>query len=182
MVKYLIRIFIVVVTLLILRLSIQGQQTTARLTINSGGSVNFYVNTFDKYQNGITYNNWTTVTVYFIDTLAGAIPTGMLWKLDVKAMAGNISGTLGNLNLNTIELVATHGGGPAATFSPVFALSAIDQSLVTAGAQTNVAVPVLTTVNITYHCGKSITVADNSLLGKMPDYYAVDIQLTLRED
>ena len=84
--------------------------------------------------------------------------------------------------MNTIELVATHGGGPAATFSPVFALSAIDQSLVTAGAQTNVAVPVLTTVNITYHCGKSITVADNSLLGKIPDYYAVDIQLTLRED
>ena len=180
MLKYMIRLSIIIV-LVIVGFNIYCQNsTTSRLTIQSGGSVNFYINSFDKYQNGITYTNWTTVTVYFIDTLdIDGSQTALTWKLDVKAMDVNIDGTLSNLPLNTIEIVATDGGGPAATYSPVFALSSIDNSLVTAGTQTNLAVPVLTIVNITYHCGKSLTVPDNSLLGKIPDHYTVDLLFTL---
>jgi len=160
-------------------LIVGGQNTTSRLTINSGSHIDFYVNTFDKYQNGITYNNWTTASVYFIDTTDAGVQTGLTWKLDVRALNTGISGTLGTLPLNTIELVATSGGGPIANYSPVFALSDTDNSLVTNGTQTDILTPVLTTVLITYHCGKSLTVPDNSLLGSIPDYYAVDIVLTL---
>ncbi len=182
MIKYLISLFIAFVFIIISGLNIQAQNTTARLTIQSGQSVYFYVNSFDKYINGITYTNWTSLTVSFTDTLDNGTQTGMTWKLDVKAMNNNIQGTLGNLPLNTIEIVATDGGGPSATYSPVFALSAIDQSLVTLGTQTDLVTPVLTTVNITYHCGKSITVPDNSLLGRTPDYHTVDLLLTLGEN
>jgi len=170
--------FLYSIIFIFLGLNIQSQNTTSRLTIISGGNVNFYVNSFDKYNNGISYPNWTTVNIYFVDTLADGSQTGLKWKLDAKAMANNIGGILGNLPLNTIELEAADGGGPSAAYSPVFALQNSDVSLVTGGTQTDLIIPVLTTVNITYHCGKSLTIA-NSLFGKPADYYSIDILLTL---
>ena len=150
-----------------------NQNTTSRLAIESGGSVNFYFNSFQKYVNGVTYSDWTKLRIYYNDTTnAGGVGTFPTWKLDVKALSPTIDGDAGNsLDLNTIELEAT--GDPGAT--GVQALSNIDVSLITGGAITD---PGTSIIFITYNCGKSI-LAPNALLGKNPDYYVVDIVFTL---
>ncbi len=150
-----------------------GQNTTSRLTIESGGSVNFYFNSLEKYKNGITYTDWTKLRIYYNDTTdAGGIGIYPTWKLDVKALSPTIDGDAGNtLNLNTIELEAT--GNPGST--GVQALSNIDVSLITGGAIT---APATTVIFITYNCGKSI-LTQNSLIGKNPDHYVIDIVFTL---
>jgi len=143
-------------------------QTTSRLTIESGGSLNFYFNSLQKYQNGIEYTDWTKLRIYYNDT--GTNPT---WKLDVKALNPTFNGDAGNtLNLNTLELEAKGVQG----VTGIQALSNSDVSLITGEAITH---PGTVTVFITYYCGQNKTGSNNNLLGKEPDYYYVDIVFTL---
>jgi len=174
-----IRYFLIIVLLCNGINIIAQHQTTARLKIESGGSVEFIFNTFYEYNNGITYTDWTKLSVYFIDTIAG-VPTAMQWKLDVRAMDTDIRGFANNLDLETIEFEVNGDAGPTYSAVPL-QLKNFDQSLVTNGPQTDLVTPVLTNVFVTYHCGKSL-LAPNNLLGKPADYYGVDIVFTLLED
>jgi hypothetical protein len=168
-----------VISLLILSLIAfsTDAQITSRLTIQSGNDVNFNFQLLDHYENGVEYLNWTRATVFFED-LGDPLNE---WKLSVKATTPNIVGNAGNtLPLNTIEFSVT-GDDPAATYNNDIAhavLTAVDTNLIENGQQTLIA-GVLTNIDISYYCGRSLYVADNSLLGSTPDYYYVEVQLTL---
>ncbi len=144
-------------------ISLFGQ---ARLNISSGSSVNFYFNSYQKYQTGITYNDFTKFVVYYKDTtVANSFPN---WRIDVKALTPQINGDGGNtLNLDILELQAT-GAGTSAGYQ---FLTNTDISLLTGAAET---APGTVTVSVSYRCGVT-----NSLLGKNPDYYVVDLLFTL---
>jgi hypothetical protein len=131
----------------------------------------------EKYKDGLSYGNWTKATVYFIDTTALGVSSGAVWVLDVKASTALINGDAGHtLSLNTIEMQSS-GTDPLAVYNgPIVLTNSDNQHLVQNGTQT---APGTSTVNITFHCGKSLTVPNN-LLGKQPDYYFVDIILTLK--
>ncbi len=140
----------------------------ARLDIGTGGSVYFHFNSYKKYTDGVTYNNFTKLLVFYKDTNT-IVPFYPTWKLDVKALTSDIAGEnpANTLNLDFIELEASGAGTPTGTQ----ALSDLDISLLTAGIETNTgAIPIY----ITYYCGVT-----NSLLGKEPDYYVVDLLFTL---
>ncbi len=138
----------------------------ARLNISSGSSVNFFFNSYQKYVDGVTYNDFTVLNVYYKDTtVANTFPN---WRLDVKALTNDINGDAGNtLDLNTIELLATGAG----TSTGIQFLSSSDVSLLTGAIETD---PGTASVSISYYCGVT-----NSLLGKNSDYYVVDILFTL---
>ena len=163
--------------LILIQLSSFSQNTTSRLRIVSGGSLYFNFNSLSKYENGLTFTDWTRATVYFIDTTNLGVQTALQWRLDVKATTATINGDGGNtLPLNTIEIESS---GINATYNGPFAISdADDIHLVENGIQTD---PGTTVVNITYHCGKSLTIPNN-LLGITPDYYFVDLLLTLQPE
>ena len=154
-----------------------AQNTTARLTIESGSSIYFNINTFDKYTNGIEYTNWTRFRVYFLDTADNGLVTAQKWQLNVEAMSANIAGDVGNtLDLNTVELSASCGD---ATTTGIMALAGPGSAtkLLHIGSN-NVSASL---IQVTYYCGQSKFVT-NKLLGKQPDYYTVDIVYTLERD
>ena len=140
----------------------------ARLNISSGSSVYFYFNSYQKYVDGVTYNDFTKLSIYYKDTTAAnTYPT---WRLDFKALTSEINGEMSSntLDLNVIELEAT-GAGNSEGIVP---LSDSDNiPLLTNASETD---PGTATVFVTYYCGVT-----NSLLGKDPDYYVVDILFTL---
>jgi len=147
-------------------------QVSARLTVQSGGHVDFNFNSIRKYKDGITYADWTTFAVSFTDAIS---PSSEQWKLEFRASTPDIPGDGGNsLNLNTLELTAANGGGSgiANYYGPV-ALSNTNQLLVDSGPLGDENVNL---VRITYQCGTNPV---NRLLGKAPDYYVVDIIFTL---
>ncbi len=151
--------------------SIGFSQQTSRLRIESGSSVYFYFNSWDKIKNGITYNAWTKLSIYYDDPSV----VGGNWELTAKANTNTIVSETGipanNLNLATIELVAS--GNASNMYQPLFPLSAIDTRLAL-GPET---APATTSVQITYQCGVNDSY---TLFGKKTDYYYVDIILTLR--
>ena len=158
---------LIVVLFVFLNISLFGQ---ARLNISSGSSVNFYFNSYQKYVSGISYNNFTTLSINYQDTNTVA-PFYTHWRLDCKALTPTINGDAGNtLNLNYIELQATGAGTPSVP--AIQALSSSDVTLLNQAVETAAGSPV--TVFISYYCGVT-----NSLLGKNQDYYVVDILFTL---
>ncbi len=167
---------LILITFSISGIFVYSQNTTSRLTIESGGSLNFYFNSLQKYQNGIKYTGWTRLRIYYNDTtVTGGIGIDSTWRLDVKALNSEFNGDAGNtLDLNTLELEATGVTG----VQGIKALSNSDVSLITKGVMT---APGTVTVFITYYCGQSKTVSNN-LLGEKPDYYYVDIVFTLGPD
>jgi hypothetical protein len=138
----------------------------ARLNISSGGSVNFFFNSYQKYVTGITYNDFTQLTVEYNDTTAANIFPH--WRIDVKSLNPNIVGDAGNtLDLDVIELSAT-GAGTSAGIQP---LGISDVSLITGAVETGIGT---STVSVSYYCGVT-----KSLIGEEADYYVVDILFTL---
>jgi len=139
----------------------------ARLNISSGSSVNFYFNSYQKYVNGISLTDFTTLSIDYKDTTV--LNTFPHWRLDCKALTPTINGDAGNiLNLNYIELQATGAG----TSTNIQFLNNIDVTLLNQAVETAAGSPA--TVFISYYCGVT-----NSLLGKNGDYYVVDILFTL---
>lgn len=145
-------------------LSLLGQ---ARLNISSGSSVPFYFNSYQKYATGISYTDYTKLSIEYQDTtVANTYPH---WRLDCKALTPTINGDAGNtLNLNYIELQATGAG----TSTNIQFLNSSDVTLLNQAAETAPGSPA--TVFVSYYCGVT-----NSLLGKNSDYYVVDILFTL---
>ena len=145
------------------------------IVILSGGNVVFHFNNLSKYQNGYTLTEWTKLAIKY-DSDGG----GTNWRLAVRATTANFEGDGGSLmDLDVLELTAIDGGGnnPLGAFiQPTFALSGIDQDLVVGATPDGTALDD-NLVNITYDCGVT-----NSVIDFMPDYYTVDLEITLYED
>jgi hypothetical protein len=161
----------------ILFLNTNAQRTvTSRLRIDNGGSVNFFFNTIGKMQTGITYTEWTQLSIYYKDTTAVLPDPVENWVLDVKARTPDMEGAEGNtLDLRTIQLVASGGGGN--TYAAKQFLTNLDFQQLAKGQET---APGVTKVKISYFCGE--IGSGFTLLGKKPDFYTVDIIFTLRPE
>ncbi len=165
--------------------SIAQRNITSRLQIEAGSSVYFYFNSFNKINNGISYNDWTKLSVYYIDVDGGGASNNTRWALDVKANDSDIRGEAGNtLDLRTIQIEADYISGSNDGTTTYLndgvgvELSDTDENLVDKGLETG-AVDGPTKVSISYHCGKN---AGYELIGEEPDFYFIDIIFTLRPE
>ena len=182
------RLWFVIIILFVFSSKIFCQNPYGRISIKSGGVVNFVFSTLSKYKNGSRYTNFSRIDVYFNDTANdGSAGIEDQWKLTFHANSANIIGDDGNfLDLETIELKAT---GTNINGNLVYYLAdngfqpldAATTDLVwTTGAGV---IPYNETIYITYACGQSnATGVTNTLLGKPADHYGVDIILTLYWD
>lgn len=144
------------------------------IVVLANGSVSFRFFSQSTYQNGITLTEWTELAIKY-DSDGG----GTNWRLAVRATTPNFEGADGHsMDLDVLEITAVDGGGNnnlGALVQPTFALSGIDQDLVINGPDGTDLDDNL--VNITYECGVT-----NSVIEFMPDYYTVDLEITLYED
>lgn len=148
---------------------------SGRMIIRQGANVVFNFSSLKRYTDGMTYNDWTIIDVFY-DSDGG----GTSWKLSLKANTANIEGDMGNnLNLDVLEITAVDGGGvnPLGAFcQPTITLTNLDQDLV-AGNPPDGTAAGDNLVNFNYECGVT-----NSLLGEPADFYVVDLVVTLYED
>ena len=159
-----------------------AQDNSARLTTIIGSRIEFNFNTLDNYNNGIRITNGTTMGIS-MSAIAPAVLTG--WHIDVQAFnsQSSIDGAGSNsLPLNTIQIEATDANGNLSTavfnglqdlaIAPGNTLmSTIDPAHIPADANTH-------QINLSYECG----IANGSLLGQTPDYYAVELEVILIPD
>ncbi|MBS3775481.1 MAG: hypothetical protein KGY70_09850 [Bacteroidales bacterium] len=96
---------------LLIQIQVQSQNPTYRLTVSSGGNVEFKVYSFRHYENGIDYLDLTHLEIVYADTTAG--PHEDEWYLGVKAQDdafySNYPGR--TLDLSYVTLEASDGGG-----------------------------------------------------------------------
>jgi len=145
-----------------------GNPYTARMVITRGGYVEFMFNSLEKYENGITFTDYTYIDICFQDPdNPGA--GGTKWKLEVMANSASFVGASA-LPLNILELDIS--GTPTATYpvTPV-AISAVNQVIASDGLQGNESV---NRIKISYQCGFS-----GILMGKASGYNTVDLIFTL---
>ncbi|MBE9469123.1 MAG: hypothetical protein IMY72_12495 [Bacteroidetes bacterium] len=174
MIKNTLKINILFILISISNISI-CQNQTIRLSVRTGGNVDFIFNSYKKFDQGIVYTDYTKLAVYYIDTNNAGNHTALThWKLDFKANSANIEGSSSNLDLRTLELTATDGGGTLpATYLGKKGLSAVDVTLVNAGPEGDYNDNL---INITYDCGTNATY---KVLNKKSDYFIVDIIFTV---
>jgi len=149
-----------------------SQPDTMMIRIESGGSVDFRINSMNKYEEGVEYQNWTRLAVYFIDE----DDPGRSWDLEFKASTMFIIGDSGKqLDLDIISIEAGDGGGNtdlSAWMQPEKDLDSGYQLLVAdapqGGFNDN-------KIIITYRCGKGSKI----LLGEPAGYYVVDIEFKI---
>lgn len=176
--KYQLIVFTCLLALTMCGFNAQSQAwNSARLSVISGGNIEFYFNSLDKYENGVTYTNGTTLGISINDEAPGSALAS--WTLDFTSNAGQteFTGEGGNtLDLDRLELTPSNNLGlAAATFSGTLPLSTATQTLV------STALPALLTtdwtthqVNITYDMGTT-----TSLIEENPGFYTVEIEFTL---
>jgi len=145
-----------------------GNPYTARMVITRGGYVEFMFNSLEKYENGITFTDYTYIDICFQDPdNPGA--GGTKWKLEVMANSASFVGASA-LPLNMLELDIS--GTPTAIYpaTPV-AISAVNQVIASDGLQGNESD---NRIKISYQCGVSV-----NLMGKASGYNTVDLIFTL---
>jgi len=91
MIKY----FPLATILILFNFGLRSQNITSRLSLQSGGNIYFVFNSIEKYNNGISYTDWTKVKVYFIDTTNTGSQNPTKWKLSVKATRDKIMEMVG---------------------------------------------------------------------------------------
>jgi len=79
--------------------SIVAQNPSYRLTVESGGYVDFKINTLNRYQGGLSYSNWTRLKIVYDDTRTGTQTDK--WYLDFRA---NTTEFVGDIPGNTLPL------------------------------------------------------------------------------
>jgi hypothetical protein len=155
-----------------------AQQWTAELDIpNEGLPLNFSINSFDKYNNGLSFT--VVGRIFYIDTICNPLPCsfvpGSRWELLVRANSAFIEGDGGNtLPLSTIELEVTTDD-PIAIYNSPLVLSDVDQTLISNGL--SMLPGNFRTLTLTYNIG-----TNTSLLGESTDNYYVDIIFTLQKE
>ncbi len=160
----------------------QNPNCRARITVKRGNNVDFVFNSFLKYKNGITLTNFTTLEIYWKDTAVSPpnpIPPNYstTWRLYANALTDKLYGDEAphSLDLNYVELTANYPTYSTGKKALVYDNGGNGVALVTGAPQTD---PNPVTITITYDVGTGV----NKLLGKEPDYYAVDIVFTLTDE
>lgn len=145
------------------------------IVILSGGSVIFNFNNLSKYQNGSTLTEWTRLAIKY-DSDGG----GTNWRLATRSTTPNFNGDSGALmDLDVLEITPIDGVGNnnlGAFLQPKITLTGLDQDLVTGGPPDGTALDD-NLVNLTYECGVT-----NSVIDFIPDFYTIDLEITLYED
>lgn len=163
----------------------QNPNITARLAITAGARAEFVFNSIDKYKSGVTYNEYTKISVYYRDDSAVPDPTTR-WELRALSDAAQFDGDHGNsLPLTTLRILPVDGGGAV----PLGAYLEPENSLPVPPAElTLVEGPAMIPpgapqgdfndlrVNLTYKIGTIVP-----LLGKSPERYTLNMTLTLIE-
>lgn len=147
---------------------------TSKIRILRGSNVGFNFNSYNRIQNGITYNDFTQLQLYFNDTVAGGIPnpTSQGWQLTVRALQPNISGsmTTSTLPLESIKITIKKNG---INYGP-YDLGATELLLIDGPDAT-----LNDNVEVSYSCGTDSN-PNYNMINKVPDYYVVDIEFTLK--
>ncbi len=170
-------IILINVLLLFSTVSVEGQNITSRLTIQKGGSLNFPFNSYEKMEDGIAYNNWTRLTVFFADSTTIPPDANDHWELLVAARTTQIDGD-GSIfmPLNKIEVrVDDDGSGTAISGTWVVITDTFPsgQKIIGNGAnETDV-----DNITISYRVGGT-----NAVLGAESGYYNVDLIFTLQKE
>lgn len=171
-----------------------GSGGCVRVTVYSGGNVDFIFHSMSDYSNGITYNDWTLIGIGVEDLLPAPDFTG--WTLSVSAEDANANDALdGSIPANTIPLSniqvrATLAAGCASCNffgSPFVDLVGEPASTIIVDSSTDPNCPcppgVLTTltpitdqINISYQAG---VLPLGSMLGRPADYYSDDIWIDI---
>ena len=140
------------------------------IRIESGGSVNFSVNSLTKYNEGVKYNEWTIISI-LVDLEHEGHDDKDHWKLEFKANTDNIIGDSGNeLDLEYIYLVAE---APSKNIT-VHEEPLTNEWQTLVEGEESVGFEDLK-ILITYKCGRDPEEQDKILLGEPPGYYYVDI-------
>jgi len=144
-------------------------QDTLMVRVESGGSVDFRVNSIRKYNEGLEYNNWSRLAVLVILS-----STSNSWDLEFKAFTEHIIGDGGNeIDLSYISIVAEDGGGNKDLSSFIQGEKSLESDYQTliAGVDTEGDFHDFK-IYITYRLGKGA----EKLLGESPGYYVVDLE------
>lgn len=162
-----------------------------RISIVSGGNVPFVINSLEKWENGATLPNWTTIRISITDSAGTNITDIIEWQLRFNAQDidgdskfdAEDPGNLSKIALNTIQLTSFSlaGCGAILDLPATKELRNTEQTLVTG------TIPAGTTcadniLSITYDCGSSIPPIANSLMNNQnaaADYYTEIIIFTL---
>lgn len=160
--------FLLSVILIFVRLSAVAQAEEKILNIDYGGSVYFSFNSLPKYTNGITYTDYTQLSVKYTDTTDTGATDGNGWMLTVKPAAA-ITGSSENLAYNVLKLVVTYNSTTTEYL--------MDGSEITI-AEGNAEDPPTSKhlILIGFETG-----TDNSVEGYTPDYYYVDLVFWLKK-
>ena len=160
-------------------------QTCVRLRIFSGGNVSFSFNSLNKYINGITYTDFSKLSVFIkpcdvnADLVSEPIKT---WNLYVKAsnavfLCDEVATQ--NLDLPILKLVATttlaDGTPQDITLTDSFQLLIKGPDVSSGPFSSNIQGE----VTISYFCGTTIPYVATSVYGEKPGYYYVDLEFNL---
>jgi hypothetical protein len=163
--------------LLTLPLFCQEGTATPRLRVVRGARLDFIFNSLVKYNNGVTYTDFTQLNIYYNDTVGAGVPTpGAGWELTVRALqpeiVGDITSTvieLGSIVLNVKIDGVEPGNEYSLTTAPLVIASGNDPDIV----------DVNKVILISYMCG---TIESSvNMMGLPPDYYFVDIEFNLKK-
>ena len=179
---------------------------SVRLTVLSGGNLDFIFNSIAKYKSGITYTNYTVLGISVTDNAGDnnpAIPDGIddytTWVLFVEAQDADLDGAITGTNpantlpFTTIEMSAAITAGCPTCVSafagpPYLPLPAPGLGILTplvdgSGGGADEIEDVPSAENLSYTLDQvSITYrcgVTTSLLGSISDYYTDDIIFTL---
>lgn len=150
----------------------EAQNPYSHILVESGGYVQMNFNSLKKYNEGVSFENWTRLAITFTDTDDASAE----WKLEFKANTINIDGDYGNtLPLESIEVQVYDAGGNNNLGSFVRSTAQdLDSNYITlveGAPQGNFSDNKLF---ISYRIG-----LDTPLLGQPPDYYFVDVEFKL---
>jgi len=180
--------------------NISFSQSSVRVAVYGGGSLNFVFNSISDYNTGITYTNWTTIGMEVVDDPFDAF-NYISWDLKVEADDADGDGFLtgsglpvNQLPFGVIEVQATLAAGCASCNfygSPFIALTnAPSVALVDGtndplcpcppGDQLGSSLDLVSDqVSISYRCGVTTNLI---AIGASADYYSDDIFFTVEMD
>lgn len=152
--------------LLLAMLAFPQAQPSVRLQIVGGANVVFNVNSYSKVKNGITYDDYTTVRVYFSD----ADESTNEWELLVNAIDANMNPDFGTktLPLNVLKLRSSYSESDGA-------------EIVLSDTETQLAHGIHPKTNAVKDIKISYILGENgTLFGYSSDYFSTDLVFTVR--
>jgi len=170
------RNLIVFAVICVSALAAHTQPSTARIMVESGGSVQFNINSLIKYNNGMALEDWTRMAIAFEDTLDATAR----WKLQFKANTSMIFGDYGQeLPLDYLLVEARDGGGNTILGDAGNGLILGPQSLDVTEKTLIEDAPQGTFQDNKLYISFRLGQGADKLLGQPSDYYFIDIEFIL---